>query len=202
MAVMLTTVDRLEELTGPLEEAEEGPAVFMIELVSAHIISRTGISFELKEAVIRRQATWDGRVFLPYPTHDVSSVRLFPQGGDAYGWQWDGWTTIYNLAGWATVDIDLEYGFEEVPDDLELVTRRASFELFRREIRREPGTLADRAVGDIRERYASGELDPEQVFTEAERELIDSYRPAVYSMSVGTYAPPTAVALNWFQTGG
>ena len=54
----------------------------------------------------------------------------------------------------------------------------------------------------ISQEKASGELDPEQVFTEAERELIDSYRPAVYSMSVGTYAPPTAVALNWFQTGG
>ena len=201
---MLTTIGRLEKLAGTLSSEEQDSAEILIELVSAHIANRTGMAFEQHtEKTIRRQAAWDGRISLPRPTTAVHSVKVWDSGVSAPHWRWDGHNTIFNLRGWETVDITLDYGLDEVPKEIELVALLASYELFRSEIRGEPGSLQEFQVGDVREKFASGELDPESVFTQSQKELLDSYAEEMWTQRVGLYVPPAHPStLHPFQSGG
>jgi hypothetical protein len=202
---VLTTIERLKKLTGELSPAEEDAAELLIELMSAHIETRTGVSFQLHEdAILRRQATWDGRIELPWPVHAVDSVTVYDTGSRAPHWGWDGNTTLFNLRGHETVDITLTYGLEEVPPDIELVALFATWSMFRSEVRGEPGSLQELAVGDVREKFASGQLDPESVFTESQKELLDSYQEDTWTLRVGAYVPPQSPSdlVNAFQVGG
>lgn len=165
----LLTQQDLENVMGPLKPSQEALAAFLIGRVTAYLRLTTGCSFEpVIDYVFRAKADITGRILLDafYPTTDVSNFHDFVSDVDIAYPRWDGISTLYNFHPRQVVDITIDYGFEDAPEDIKGV----ALEAVRRGMAANATTLKTKTVGDVT--YVYGDMFS---FSSADQEIIDSY---------------------------
>lgn len=166
---------------------EQNKVSYYINLISVYIAWYTGTSFErLNDQTKRLQSDYYGRVHLPGgPVHDVTSVLYRVGGGHEGEWYFNGINEIYALRPKATVDVTYSYGYETIPEDIEMVATEAVKRLQNTNVDESVYPVSEYMVGNISERYNifAGELGG--LFNDLEKFILDDYRGVFYSIALG-----------------
>jgi hypothetical protein len=125
----LLTVDDLQTALGgtPLSDAQKAQARYYIDVVSAYIENRTGVTFShIVNERFRCYADDQGEIDLKIcPISEVGSITDRETGNEVFGWYFDGERAICGLRPNCVYDVILSYGFHPVPADIRGVATEA-----------------------------------------------------------------------------
>ncbi len=190
--MLLITVDDLEVALGEtIDPSDEAQAEYFIRLISTYIETYTGKNFSIQSDTVRLRSDYYGIIELPGgPVVEVEAVKPFV-GGSSVDYRWDGNVTIFNLTPNTVLDVTYTYGYEEVPEDIQMVCTEAVKKLWLSPDGQEEGPKIRRKVGDVEEMYQVGFNIGMAggLFNDLEVLILDDYRTRFRTMHQGFALP-------------
>lgn len=168
---MLFTIQELAQAMGNKSFASDdnAKAAHLISKVSSYMETVTGCYFEPHVGtVVRIKADDTGCATLEqwYPVTDISNFHDFKTDLDVTYPRWDGILELYNMWPKQVLDVTINYGFDEVPEDI----KRVSIDAVIRGMKTDGTNLKSKQVGDVI--YEYGDMFS---FPDADQQVIDSY---------------------------